>query len=143
MVNCGLPGVRVTLYGKPAMKSRTSFWGYAAALGYAVHEWIGLPIWAHNATHVLVAVAIALVGYHAQDSLPGKGPPGSGPLLPLLVVSLCLLSGCQLAGLGVAVKSPTFGEVGVTIGGGVIGRPGPVASSNLLCYPLQPPQSSP
>lgn len=115
--------------------SRTTLYGYAAALGYSLHEMVGLPDWAHNLSHLLTAVAIALVGYHAADQGANRSGRPPGALIPLLILSLALVSGCQLAQMGVGVKSPTFGEVRVTIGGGVIGRPGPLPSTNLLCPP--------
>jgi hypothetical protein len=125
------------------MFSRTTLYGYIAAAGYSLHEVVGLPVWAHNVTHLLVGISVALLGYYASDSRgPGNGR-GPGPLLPMLVLSVGLLSGCQVAGLGVEVKSPTFGSVGIRIGGGSLGRPQAVSAGDLLCPPLDPEKLAP
>lgn len=121
--------------------SRTSFFGWLAAAALAVDGLADLPQAWHLWARAVAAVAVALVGYNAADHSGPKSPTGSGPALPLILASVLLVTGCQVAGLGLSVKSPAFGELGVQIGGGSVGHPKPAKAANLLC-PLPTPTNA-
>lgn len=113
--------------------SRTSFFGWVAAAALSADGIAELPHGWHLWARAIAAVAVALVGYHATDAAPPASGAGRGPLLGLLIASILILTGCQMAQVGFGVKSPTFGEASLTVGGGVIGRPGPLPAASLLC----------
>jgi hypothetical protein len=115
--------------------SRTSFFGYCAAVLIAADSVPELPPAVRPWVRVAAAVCVALVGYHASDNTGPKGGTRPGPLLPLLIGSMVLGAGCQVAEMGVQVQSPTFGSLGVTIGGGTLGRPHAVPAGRLTTAP--------
>lgn len=100
----------------------TTVCGAVAAASMAVLAIDDLPPSVVLWLRVVGAIAVALLGYHAQN----EGPPGGKPMMLLLcclLAAFCLLiAGCRVGGLAFDVKSPTFGSVGVTLDGGMIGH---------------------
>ena len=102
--------------------SRTTLAGIMGAIALAVAN--GSPVGSdlHNFALVLSALAVAILGWHAQDKNP---PPPKAPLVMLAIglgVALLFSSGCKVGGFGMQVASPAFGTLGVQLDGGVIGH---------------------
>jgi hypothetical protein len=102
--------------------SITTIAGMAGAVSLAVSKVSGLPPWVVTTCEVVTVASVALLGYHAQDRSDKPPAPPLGTLAILLAAGMAAFAGCKVGGLGVEVKSPTFGSVGLTLDGGVIGH---------------------
>lgn len=101
---------------------KTTLCGILAALSTSIASIPGLPDNVKLGASLVLAASLGALGYHATDcsTCPGLTVRKAAGLAAMLF-ALCL-AGCSLASLGVNVSSPTFGSVGVTLGGGSIGR---------------------
>lgn len=103
---------------------RTTIAGMVAAGALAATNIEGLPPKLYPWLKVIAAVAMAILGYAAQDcpkDCPGNKAKTAAAVL--LVVLLVLLPGCATGGFGLKVGSPAFGSVELDVGGVAIGRP--------------------
>ena len=109
--------------------SLTSLFGCLGAIALAVSQVPGIPGTLHLVCVCVSAAAVAALGYHASDATPRP------PMPPIMLFALLLCSllvacaGCKVGGLGVAVSSPPFGSVGITLDGGVIGHGKPATNA--------------
>jgi energy-converting hydrogenase Eha subunit B len=117
-----LSGVLGNPLAEPMKYSPTTVFGMLGAIALAVANVPGLAPWALTACHVVSVACVAGIGYHAQDrsAKPPSAPGASAAIL--LAASLVALTGCKVGGLGIEVKSPTFGSVGISLDGGIIGH---------------------
>jgi len=95
--------------------------GLVSALALALIACAGLPTWAYVLLKCVAVVAGVLAGYHYPAPPTGTAVNTAAVGLLLLGV-LALTPGCKVGALGLSVSSPTFGSVGLTLDGGVIGH---------------------
>ena len=78
----------------------------------------------------LAALSIALLGLHAQDCPPDCQGTATRVLKTVLTVAGCAaLLGCSLAQFKLSLSNPAYGTLGVSIGGGSIGKQPPALPS--------------
>ena len=76
----------------------------------------------HLACDLTASICLAIVGYNAQDK-SGRPPPAPRLYTGILLAAVCIgACGCRVGGLGVTVRSPTFGSVAIELDGGLIGK---------------------
>lgn len=102
--------------------SPTSLFGILGAVALAVSQVSGLPGTLHMVCVCVSAACVAGLGYHASDATPRPPAPPLLMFALLLGIAVVVFTGCKVGGLGVAVNSPAFGSVGITLDGGVIGH---------------------
>ena len=102
--------------------SLTTVFGTLGAMALAVSQVSGLSATFHLFCVCVAAAAVAGLGYHAADQSPRPPLPPIACFVVLLAILLVMMTGCKVGGLGVEVKSPAFGSVGVSLDGGVIGK---------------------
>ena len=95
--------------------------GLLSALALALITCAGLPTWAYVLLKCVAVVAGVLAGYHYPAPPTGTAVNTAAVGL-MLLGALALSTGCKVGALGINVSSPTFGSVGVTLDGGVIGH---------------------
>lgn len=109
---------------------RTTVCGVLAAASLLGFAGMGLPDPWPKLLAWLCAVALAALGYHATDcsTCPGLAARKAAGLC-LLVLLVCL-AGCAVSSFNLSLRSPTFGSLGLKIGGGAIGKPAEAAVTN-------------
>lgn len=113
--------------------SLTSIFGICGAIAYAAAQVPGLPTDVVLGLKVVVAVCVALLGYHSADKFPRPPLPPMIVLAFLLVGIALLSSGCRVGGFAFKAASPTYGSVGIAIGNGAIGNSA-VAQTNYTVH---------
>jgi hypothetical protein len=106
------------------MKSwRTTFFGFLAAVCLWLNQDGAVPAKWVPLCRALGALGLALLGLHAQDCPPNCRGRVNGVLLHLLLLGgvVCLL-GCAFNGFKFSLSAPPFGEVGLDIRGGALGK---------------------
>jgi hypothetical protein len=101
---------------------RTTICGAVAAAAAALAAIPTLPAWLHTAAVAVAAVAVALLGFFASDAPSVKVPVKSLLTLALLLVALCGLASCSIAGVHATAVIPTIGDYSLAIAGGTIGN---------------------
>lgn len=100
----------------------TTVCGIVGAATLAVANVPGIPPNIHMVGMAVSAACVAALGWHAQDR-SGKPPVDPGTTVAIiLAVGLVFSAGCKVGGLGLSVKAPPFGSVGLSLDGGVIGH---------------------
>jgi hypothetical protein len=107
---------------KTNLRSYTSLAGLVAAMAMAAGEVPGLPPKAHVVCDLVVAMALAVMGYHASDRNRRRPVKKATLLVCLFACAVMPVIGCRVGGLGLAVHSPTFGSVQLDLDGGMIGK---------------------
>jgi hypothetical protein len=115
---------------------KTTFFGMLSAGMLAMSHVPGMPQWLVLASQAISVFALACLGYHAQDcpkDCPNrKSSAGVVACMAALLVIVTVTLGCRVGGLGLDVKSNTFGSLKLDLDGGVIGKgalPKPVTPS--------------
>lgn len=101
---------------------KTTLCGAVAAVSLALGSGCGLPEPWPKVLGLLCAAALGALGYHSSDCATCPGNKAR-----LAALSACLLlvgaaCGCAVSGFGLAVSSPAFGALQVTVGGGAVGN---------------------
>jgi hypothetical protein len=95
--------------------------GLVSAVALALITCAGLPTWVYVMLKCVAVVAGVLAGYHYPAPPTGQAV-NTATVALLLLGALALTPGCKVGALGLSVNNPTFGSVGLTLDGGVIGR---------------------
>lgn len=101
---------------------KTTLAGAIAALSLGGFVGLGLPEPWPKVLGLLCASALAALGWHSADC---TRCPGNAARLAAGAVAVALLvcaGGCAVTGLSTAVRSPAFGSLEVSIGGGSMGN---------------------
>lgn len=101
---------------------RTTLAGVVAGLSMLSGYDSALPQPWPRILHVVSAVALALLGYHAVDCTTCPGNKLRRAAAGLALVACMLLVGCVVSSLRLGVSSPAFGSVQLSIGGGAVGN---------------------
>jgi hypothetical protein len=88
----------------------------------AVSHVAGLTPGVYTICNVIVAISVALMGYHAQDRSQKPPAPPSGTIAVILCALLIWCAGCRTGGFSLGVRSPTFGSVALSVEGVAIGK---------------------
>lgn len=105
------------------MKSwKTTLAGVTAGLAALAGTDSALPSPWPQVLHVLSAVALALLGYHATDCARCPGNALRKVTTVAAIVLLMVATSCTISSLGFKLNSPAFGTLQLSIGGGSIGK---------------------
>jgi hypothetical protein len=105
------------------MKSwKTTLAGITAGLAMLSGTDSALPSPWPQLLHVLCAVALAMLGYHATDCARCPGNALRKVAGAAMIILLVVASGCAVSTLGLKLNSPAFGTFQLSIGGGSIGK---------------------